>query len=273
MQAFTQSLGVAVQLLPRAGRARRPQRHGVGREADQEGGARHDAPRARDQRQAARGGRQGGGRHHARRLRHLPSRRTDSEADHRHRHRRGRDRRRGGGPREVQGAARRSSTAARATTSAKAACSRWRSAPTPPTRPTMRWPTCTRTSSTTRSRRAPMSTMAQIKNAKGDKAGAIAALEKAVELDPNNAQAKAQLDNSEEVAARQLITRRSRLVASYGHDQVQNDKEQSYAPFDVVDSGARAVCGDRVRAGACRQAGRREAGGRAAQRRRSSSSR
>jgi cytochrome c-type biogenesis protein CcmH/NrfG len=36
--------------------------------------------------------------------------------------------------------------------------------------------------------------MAQVKNAKGDKPGAIAALEKAVELDPNNAQAKAQLD-------------------------------------------------------------------------------
>jgi len=38
-------------------------------------------------------------------------------------------------------------------------------------------------------------TMAQVKNAKGDKAGAVAALEKAVELDPNNAQAKAQLEN------------------------------------------------------------------------------
>jgi len=37
-------------------------------------------------------------------------------------------------------------------------------------------------------------TMAQVKNAKGDKPGAIAALEKAVELDPNNAQAKAQLE-------------------------------------------------------------------------------
>jgi len=37
-------------------------------------------------------------------------------------------------------------------------------------------------------------TIAQVKNAKGDKPGAIAALEKAVELDPNNAQAKAQLD-------------------------------------------------------------------------------
>jgi tetratricopeptide (TPR) repeat protein len=36
--------------------------------------------------------------------------------------------------------------------------------------------------------------MAQIKNGKGDKAGAIAALEKAIELDPANAQAKAQLD-------------------------------------------------------------------------------
>ena len=35
--------------------------------------------------------------------------------------------------------------------------------------------------------------MAQFKNAKGDKAGAIADLEKAVELDPNNAQAKQQL--------------------------------------------------------------------------------
>ena len=37
--------------------------------------------------------------------------------------------------------------------------------------------------------------MAATKNAKGDKAGAIAALEKAVELDPNNAQAKTQLEN------------------------------------------------------------------------------
>jgi hypothetical protein len=37
--------------------------------------------------------------------------------------------------------------------------------------------------------------MAQLKNGKGDKAGAIAALEKAVELDPTNAQAKAQLEN------------------------------------------------------------------------------
>jgi len=37
-------------------------------------------------------------------------------------------------------------------------------------------------------------TLAQVKNAKGDKPGAIAALEKAVELDPNNAQAKAQLE-------------------------------------------------------------------------------
>jgi hypothetical protein len=38
-------------------------------------------------------------------------------------------------------------------------------------------------------------TMAQVKNAKGDKAGAVAALEKAVELDPNNVQAKTQLEN------------------------------------------------------------------------------
>jgi tetratricopeptide (TPR) repeat protein len=37
------------------------------------------------------------------------------------------------------------------------------------------------------------SAMAQMKNAKGDKAGAIQALEKAVELDPNNAQLKNQL--------------------------------------------------------------------------------
>lgn len=37
--------------------------------------------------------------------------------------------------------------------------------------------------------------MSQIHNAKGDKAGAIKDLEKAVELDPNNAQAKAQLEN------------------------------------------------------------------------------
>jgi hypothetical protein len=39
------------------------------------------------------------------------------------------------------------------------------------------------------------SAMAQMKNAKGDKAGAIAAMEKAVELDPNNAQLKNQLEN------------------------------------------------------------------------------
>jgi hypothetical protein len=38
-------------------------------------------------------------------------------------------------------------------------------------------------------------TIATVKNAKGDKPGAIAALEKAVELDPNNAQAKTQLEN------------------------------------------------------------------------------
>jgi tetratricopeptide (TPR) repeat protein len=37
--------------------------------------------------------------------------------------------------------------------------------------------------------------MAPIKNAKGDKAGAIKDLEKAIELDPNNGQAKAQLEN------------------------------------------------------------------------------
>jgi hypothetical protein len=37
--------------------------------------------------------------------------------------------------------------------------------------------------------------MAPIKNAKGDKAGAIKDLEKAIELDPNNAAAKAQLEN------------------------------------------------------------------------------
>jgi hypothetical protein len=36
-------------------------------------------------------------------------------------------------------------------------------------------------------------TMANIKNGKGDKTGALADLEKAVELDPNNAQARAQL--------------------------------------------------------------------------------
>ena len=35
----------------------------------------------------------------------------------------------------------------------------------------------------------------QVKSGKGDKAGAIAALEKAVELDPNNAQGKAMLEN------------------------------------------------------------------------------
>jgi hypothetical protein len=38
-------------------------------------------------------------------------------------------------------------------------------------------------------------TIAAVKNAKGDKPGAIAALEKAVELDPNNLQAKTQLEN------------------------------------------------------------------------------
>jgi tetratricopeptide (TPR) repeat protein len=37
--------------------------------------------------------------------------------------------------------------------------------------------------------------IAQIKNAKGDKAGAVAAFEKAVELDPNNIAAKTQLEN------------------------------------------------------------------------------
>ncbi len=37
--------------------------------------------------------------------------------------------------------------------------------------------------------------IAIVKNAKGDKPGAIAALEKAVELDPNNMQAKTQLEN------------------------------------------------------------------------------
>ena len=37
--------------------------------------------------------------------------------------------------------------------------------------------------------------IAQLKTAKGDKAGAIAAIEKILELDPNNAQAKAQLEN------------------------------------------------------------------------------
>jgi hypothetical protein len=37
--------------------------------------------------------------------------------------------------------------------------------------------------------------IAQVKNAKGDKAGAIAALEKAVELDPSNMQLKTQLEN------------------------------------------------------------------------------
>lgn len=38
-------------------------------------------------------------------------------------------------------------------------------------------------------------TIAAVRTTKGDKPGAIAALEKAVELDPNNAQAKAQLEN------------------------------------------------------------------------------
>ena len=45
------------------------------------------------------------------------------------------------------------------------------------------------------------SAVGQMKNAKGDKPGAIAALEKAVELDPSNAQAKAQLRSTEEVRA------------------------------------------------------------------------
>jgi hypothetical protein len=39
------------------------------------------------------------------------------------------------------------------------------------------------------------SAIAQLKTAKGDKAGAIAAIEKVLEIDPNNAQAKAQLEN------------------------------------------------------------------------------
>jgi len=39
------------------------------------------------------------------------------------------------------------------------------------------------------------SAMSQLKTAKGDKAGAIAAIEKVLEIDPNNAQAKAQLEN------------------------------------------------------------------------------
>jgi hypothetical protein len=39
------------------------------------------------------------------------------------------------------------------------------------------------------------SAVAQMKNAKGDKPGAVAAMEKAIELDPNNAQLKAQLEN------------------------------------------------------------------------------
>jgi tetratricopeptide (TPR) repeat protein len=39
------------------------------------------------------------------------------------------------------------------------------------------------------------SAMAQLKTAKGDKAGAIAAIEKVLEIDPNNAQAKVQLEN------------------------------------------------------------------------------
>jgi Flp pilus assembly protein TadD len=38
-------------------------------------------------------------------------------------------------------------------------------------------------------------TIGAVKNAKGDKEGAAAALEKAIELDPNNAQAKTQLEN------------------------------------------------------------------------------
>lgn len=39
------------------------------------------------------------------------------------------------------------------------------------------------------------SAIAQLKTARGDQAGAIAAIEKVLELDPNNAQAKAQLEN------------------------------------------------------------------------------
>ena len=38
------------------------------------------------------------------------------------------------------------------------------------------------------------SAIAQMKTAKGDKPGAIAAIEKVLELDPSNAQAKAQLE-------------------------------------------------------------------------------
>ena len=92
----------AVQLLPRPGRARRAQRHGRRRKANQEGRAWHDAPRAGHQHQAARGGRQGRRRDDARRLRDLPPRRADPETDHRHHDRGGHGRRIGSGHREVQ---------------------------------------------------------------------------------------------------------------------------------------------------------------------------
>ena len=83
MQAFTQSLGVACNYCHvQEGRGGRND-FASDEKATEKGGARHDDPRARRQRQAARGGRQGGGRHDARRLRDLPSRRPDSEADHR----------------------------------------------------------------------------------------------------------------------------------------------------------------------------------------------
>ena len=58
MQAIAAALGVQCNYCHVDGGARRPQRHGRRRQADQEGGARHDAARARHQREAAGGGRQ-----------------------------------------------------------------------------------------------------------------------------------------------------------------------------------------------------------------------
>src|SRR5919204_369131 len=68
-----------VQLLSRAGRARRAQRHGVRREAHEARGPADDGARARDQREAARRGEQAGRPSPARHLHHLPSRRADPE--------------------------------------------------------------------------------------------------------------------------------------------------------------------------------------------------
>ena len=65
------------------------------------------------------------------------------------------------------------------------------------------------------------SAIAQMKNAKGDKAGAIKDLEKAVELDPNNAQAKTQL-------------KRSRSKKSEVPSQKYEEGPSLLGPFDVA---------------------------------------